>query len=276
MKSLEEKKYTLEQWKATLLAIGAISTFLTFFLPYINDREQQMNNAFSEALARLGDDNAALRASAAIDLMQFYGYERFFGFGKPPYQEQVIVVLQNSLKNDGEDVFVRQTILQALTQLDPNALKAAPLQSINLSNLNLCNLNFDHSRFEGADLSGAHAGACKEDDTPVSFEGVFFQRADLKGAEFGEANFKSAIIEFSDLSDSRFLNGADFEKAYLESVDLSDTDFSQARLNGAVFKNITEWNDLTNFSGAECTATIFDTVSEFYQWGKAKFPNCFK
>ena len=300
MKSLDEKRYGLEKSKTILLAIGAISTFMAFFLPFINDRERQMNIAFSESLARLGDDNPAIRAGAAIELVQYYNYHRYFGFGEAPYQELTVFVLQNSLKKNGEEVFVRQAVLQALMQIDANALEGAWLKDVDLSNLNIRNINFNHSYLVNADLSGSTSQEYKEGDTPASFENVNFFRANLSGVEFWDANFKFVRFEEANLSGSYFIQGTDLseaiflranlsntdfyemnipvnlEKAYFEQTNLNNTDFSNTLLNEAVFKNITTWNDMTNFSGAKCNGTMFDENSEFYQWGRNNFPNCFK
>ena len=301
MKSLDEKKYTLEKWKVILLAIGAISTFLAFFLPFTNDRERQMDAAFSESLARLGDDNPAIRAGAAIELVQYYEYRRYFGFGDKPYQEQIVFVLQNSLKKAGEEDFVRQAVIQALMQIDSNSLQGAWLKGADLSKLNIRNINFDNAELAEADLSNSASQEYKKGDIPVSFEQVGFFRANLTGTEFWNANFRHASFEEANLSGSYFIRGTDLsgafflrtnlsntdffeastaavnlEEAYFELTNLEGTDFSHALLNKAIFKNITEWNDRTNFSEAECNGTKFDVNSEFYKWGRSNFPNCFK
>ena len=300
MKSLDEKRYSLEKWKTILLAVGAVSTFLAFILPYISEREQQMNIAFAESLTRLGDDNPAIRAVAAIELVQYYNYRRYFGLGESPYKEQIVFVLQNSLKKTGEDDFVRQAVIQALMQIDRNVLQGAWLKGADLSNLNIRSINFDNAYLADADLSRSASGEYKQGDIPVSFENVNFFRANLFRTEFWDANFRHASFEEANVSGSYFLQGTDLsgafflradlsytdfyeistpvnlEKAYFEKTNLINTDFSNSLLNGAVFKDITEWNDSTNFSGAKCNDTKFDVNSEFYQWGRNKFPDCFK
>ena len=148
---------SLERWKTILLTIGAVSTFLTFFVPFLNQREQQMDLAFSETLKRLGDDNPALRASATIDLVRFYEYQSFSGLGSPPYRKQVIFVLQSSLKKPNESDFVRQATLQAIIQTDPLTLEGAWLKGADLSNLDLRNLSFKGANLAGANLSGAES-----------------------------------------------------------------------------------------------------------------------
>lgn len=298
-KSFEEKRYSLEKWKTILLAIGAISTFLAFILPFISEREQQMNIAFAESLTRLGDENPAIRAGAAIELVQYYDYRRHFGFGDMPYQEQIVFVLQNSLKKAGEEDFVRQAVIQALIQIDSNSLQGAWLKGADLSKLNIRNINFDNAYLAEADLSNSASQEYKQGEIPVSFKHVNFFRANLSGTEFWGANFRLASFEEANLSGSYFIQGTDLseafflrtnlsntdffemstavvlEKAIFEFANIEGTDFSHALLNGAVFKNITEWNDRTNFSEAECNGTKFDVNSEFYKWGRSNFPNCF-
>ena len=88
MSNLEEKKYKLERLKVLLLFVAAASTFLTFSIPFVYQREQQMSHSFSEALQRLGDANPAVRATSAVDLISFHGYRRYFGLG-------VLISVQN-------------------------------------------------------------------------------------------------------------------------------------------------------------------------------------
>ena len=142
MSDVEEKKYKLERWKVVLLTIAAISTFLAFFVPFMNQREQQMDQAFSEALQRLADANAAVRASAVIDLVDFYHYRRFFGLGSSPYKKRCIFLLQNSLKIKGEKEFVRQAMIQALREISPNTMQGTRLKGADLSNLDLSGISF--------------------------------------------------------------------------------------------------------------------------------------
>ena len=300
MKSYEEKKLSLERWKTILLTIGAITTFLTFFVPFINQPEQRKSQAFSETLMRLGDENPAIRAGAAIDLVDFYRYKSLFGMGSSPYREQVIFLLQSSLKKTNEEDFVRQAVIQALKLIGPQTLENSWLKGADLSNLNIRNLSFKGSYLSEAILSGASSQEYKPGDSPVSFEGANLFLADLKGSEFWSANFSNVFFESADLSNSFFLRGTDLrnssfwrsnlsntsfydqqeganlEGALFDATVLINTDFSNARLGTAVFRNITSWDNRTNFQNADCQGTKFEVESQFYKWGCSRFPKCFK
>lgn len=301
MKSIEEKKFVLEQWKSVLLTIGAISTFLTFFVPFLSQREQQMNLNFSETLKRLGDANPAIRAGAAIDLVHFYEYKRFFGLGSSPYQEQCVFVLQNSLKRENEEDFVRQAIIQALGTIGSNALEGAWLRGADLSNLDIRNVSFKEANLTYANLSRSASQEYQEGDVPVSFERANLFQAEITNAEFWGANFRNTSLERAQLNASLFLRGTDLSNAFFWHADLTNTvfsdmkqggakldgavfdatnlvgtDFSYTLLKGAIFRNISDWDDKTNFQGANCQSAQFEITSDFYEWGHRRFPDCFK
>jgi len=301
MSDLEEKKYKLERWKVVLLTIAAFSTFLTFFIPFVNQREQQMDQAFSETLQRLTNVNPAVRVSGAIELVDLYHYQRFFRLGSSPYKSRCIFLLQNSLKIEGEEEFVRQAIIQALREIGPDATEFAQLKGANLSNLDLLGISFKRADFAGSNLSGATAIGSPL-SISVSFERANLSFADMKDIMFKSSSFRGAILISTDMSGSRLwqedpdiertdlrgatlirtnLTNADWEGVVLEGANiygaiLIGTNLSHTRLNRAIFRNITKWDQRTNFTGADCQGTQFDTSSDFYKWGQSKFPNCFK
>jgi len=301
MSDLEEKKYKLERWKVVLLTIAAISTFLTFFIPFMNQREQQMDKAFSEALQRLADVNPAVRASGAIDLVAFYSYRRFFGLGSSPYQRQCVFVLQNSLKIKGEEAFVRQAIIQALREINPNTMEGARLKHADLSNLYLEGISFKRADLSFSNLSRATSAGPQAIDNPASFEGANLMYADMSNTEFMRVSFKGALFEGTNMSDSRLWHRTNLNKALLFETNLTNADWegpasegvilegatidgviligtnlSHTRLSGAIFRNITKWDNRTKFEGADCENAQFDTTSDFYKWVRSSFPDCFK
>ncbi len=91
------------------------------------------------------------------------------------------------------------------------------------------------------------------------------ERTDLRGATLVMTNLTNADWE-----------GVNLEGANIFGAILIGTNLSHTRLNGAIFGNITKWDERTNFEGADCQDTQFDTSSDFYKWGQSKFPNCFK
>lgn len=299
MSDLEEKKYKLERWKVVLLTIAAFSTFLTFFIPFVNQREQQMDQTFSEALQRLADVNPAVRASGAIDLVDLYHYRRFFRLGSSPYKNRCIFLLQNSLKIEGEEEFVRQAIIQALREINPKAMENARLKGADLSDLDLSGISFKGSDLAFSNLSGATAAGPQS--IPASFERANLMYADMRDTEFMRASFRGALLEGTNMSGSRLWHRTDLSEALLLGTNLTNanwegpgkegvnlegatidgailigTNLSHTRLNGAIFRNITKWDQRTNFEGADCQGTQFDSSSDFYKWGQSRFPNCFK
>lgn len=260
-----EGQYKLERWKIVLLTIGAITTFLTFFVPFTYQRERQMDQAFSETLQRLGDANPALGAGAAIGLVDFYRYRRFFGLGPAPYKKQCIFVLQNALKIQSKEVFVRQAFIEALIEMDPNAMQGAKLKGADLSKLDLAGISFRKADLSYANLSGATAGL-----RPVSFEGAVFIFTDMREVEFPDANFTQALLEKTNLSSARL------EKATIKGAVLIGANLSHTHLGGAMFQKITQWDKKNSFEGADCENADFDTSSDFYKWGQSRFPECFK
>jgi len=310
MSDLEEKKYKLERWKVILLTIAAFSTFLTFFIPFVNQREQQMDQIFSETLQRLSDVNPAVRASGAIDLVNLYHYRRFFRLGSSPYKNRCIFLLKNSLKIKGEEEIVREAMLLALLEINPEAMNTKKLKGIDLSGLDLLGINFGASDLSFSNLSGASnqetAWLVDSFCDPNRSYSVSFEFADLTGANMADtkfmmANFEGAILEGTNMSGSRLWRGTDLRNAVLLRTNLTNADWkgpdkygvnlegatidgailigtnlSHTRLNGAIFRNITKWDQRTNFEGAECQGTQFDTSSDFYKWGQSRFPNCFK
>ncbi|NOQ47190.1 MAG: hypothetical protein GQ559_11070 [Desulfobulbaceae bacterium] len=300
MGNVEEKKYKLERLKILLLFIGAVSTFLTFSIPFVYQREQQMNLYFSEALQRLGDANPAVRATSAIDLISLHRYRRYFGIGPKPFEKRCMFVLINSLIKEDEKEFVRQSIIQAIIDMDSQALEGARLKKANLNGLDLKGVSFANADLSFANLSQSTAIDLGTDDYSANFEYAVFLCADMKDTEFMYANFEGALLERTDLSSSRLWHGTNLSKCLLVETDLTNanlsgpdqqganledatidgailtnTDLSHTFLNGATFKNISKWDDKTNFKNAACENTTFDTSSDFYKWGQRKFPNCF-
>jgi uncharacterized protein YjbI with pentapeptide repeats len=125
--------------------------------------------------------------------------------------------------------------------------------------------------------------------------------ADMRDTEFMRTSFRWALLEGTNMSGSRLWHRTDLSEALLletnltnanwegpgkEGVNLEEatidgailigTNLSHTRLNGAIFRNITKWDQRTNFEGADCQGTQFDTSSDFYKWGQSRFPNCFK
>lgn len=301
MGNFEEKKYKLERLKILLLFIGAASTFLTFSLPFVYQREQQMNLYFSEALQRLGDANAAVRATSAIDLINLHRYRRYFGIGPKPFEKRCEFVLINSLMKKDEEEFVRQAIIHAIIDMNPQALEGARLKGANLSGLDLKGISFKKADLSFANLSRATAAGPGASDYPANFEYANFMYANMKDTEFMHATFEGALLEGTDLSGSRLWHstnlrkclligtnltnanlsgpgqqGANLEEAVIDGAILNNTDLSHTFLDRATFKNISKWDDKTNFKDATCENAIFDTFSDFYKWGRKKFPNCFK
>lgn len=301
MGNSEDKRYRLEILKILLLCIGAVSTFLTFSIPFVYQREHQMNLYFSEALQRLGDANPAVRATSAIDLISLHNYRRYFGIGPRPFEKRCIFVLRNSLKKKNEEEFVRQAIIQAVIEMNPQAFEGAGLKGADLSGLDLRGVSFKKADLSFADLSQATAAGPGAAENPADFEGAVLIHANMKETEFWHADFEGAGFERTDLSGSRLWHGtnlrkclllganltdanlsepdqqgANLEGATIDGAILSNTDLSHTLLNGATFKNISKWDDKTNFEAAACQNVAFDTSSDFYQWGRRKFPNCFK
>lgn len=301
MDNFEEKKYKLERLKILLLFIAAASTFLTFSLPFVYQREQQMNLYFSEALQRLGDENPAVRATSAIDLINLHRYRRYFGIGPKPFEKRCIFVLINSLIKKDEEEFVRQTIIQAIIDMNPQALEGARLKRANLNDLDLRGISLINADLSFANLSHATAAGPGVFDHPADFEYANLMYANMRDTEFMHANFEGALLEGTDLSSSRLWHstnlrkcllsgtnlmnanlsgpnqqGANLEEAIIDGAILNNTDLSHTILTRATFKNISKWDDKTNFKNATCENAIFDTSSDFYKWGLKKFPNCFK
>ncbi len=301
MGNFEDKKYKLERLKILLLFIGAVSTFLAFSIPFVYQREQQMNLYFSEALQRLGDANPAVRATSAIDLINLYRYRRYFGIGPKPFEKRCIFVLINSLMKKNEEEFVRQAIIQAIIDMNPQALEGTRLKGANLNGLDLRGVSFKKADLSFSNLSQATASGPGTADYPVNFEYAYLLNANMKDIELMHANFEGALLEGTDLYNSRLWHstnlrkcllvgtnlananlsgpgqkGANLEDAIINGAILTNTDLSYTFLNGATFKNISKWDDKTNFKNATCEETIFDISSDFYKWGQKKFPNCFK
>lgn len=301
MSNCEEKKYKLERLKILLLFITAASTFLTFSLPFVYNREQQMNLYFSEALQRLGDANPAVRATSAIDLINLHRYRRYFGIGSKPFQKRCEFVLMSSLMKKDEEEFVRQAIIQAIIEMNPQTLEAARLKGANLSGLDLKGISLKKANLSFANLSQATASGPGASNYSANFEYANLMYANMEETEFMNANFEGAHLEGSDLSNSRLWHstnlrkclllgsnltnanlsgpdqqGANLEEAIIDGAILTNTDLSHTFLNRATFKNISKWDDKTNFKDATCENAIFDTSSDFYKWGRKKFPNCFK
>jgi uncharacterized protein YjbI with pentapeptide repeats len=299
--NFEEKKYKVERLKILLLFIGAVSTFLTFSIPFVYQREQQMNLQFSDTLQRLGDANPAVRATSAIDLINFLHYRRYFGFGPKPFEKRCELVLINSLMKKDEEEFVRQAIVQAIIDMNPEALEGARLKGANLKGLDLRGVSFKKAELAFANLSQATAAGPGSDDHPANFEHASLMYANMRDTEFTQANFEGALLEGTDLSSSRLWHntnlgkcillgtnltdanlsgpgqqGANLQGAKIDGAILVNTDLSNTLLNGATFRNISKWDDKTNFKDATCENVSFDTSSNFYKWGHNKFPNCFK
>lgn len=312
MNDLEERKYKLERWKVVLLTIAAFSTFLTFFIPFMNQREQQMDQIFSETMKRLSDVNPAVRANGAIDLVALYHYRRFFGLGSSPYKYRCIFLLKNSLKIKGEKEIVRQAMIVALRLTDPHAMDGERLKGVDLSDLDLSGISFMGSNLAFSNLSGAANYEFSLNLLPVVTENdrmcsVSFELANLTGAnmvdtDFHQACFRGAILEGTNMSSSRLWcytdlanasllgtnltnadwaapdkeSGVNLDGAIIDGAILIGTNLSHTCLNGAIFRNITKWDQRTNFEGVDCQGTQFDTSSDFYKWGQSRFPNCFK
>jgi uncharacterized protein YjbI with pentapeptide repeats len=297
----EEKKYKLERLKIVLLFVAAASTFLTFSIPFVYQREQQINHSFSEALQRLGDANSAVRATSAINLISFHRYRRYFGLGDKPFEKRCIFVLINSLMKEDEEEFVRQAILQAIFDMNPHALEGARLKRANLHNLDLKGFSFQKADLSFANLSQATATNLGSAEHPVNFQFAILAFANMKDTEFWNANFEGALLEKTDLSESRLWEstnlrksllvgtnlananlsgpgqkGANLEGAQIVEANLINTNFSDTFLKGAVFNNISKWDHRTNFKNADCENVTFDTSSDFYRWGQKEFPSCFK
>jgi uncharacterized protein YjbI with pentapeptide repeats len=198
----------------------------------------------------------------------------------------------------GKEAFLRQAFLQALKEMDPNAMQGARLRGSDLSGLDLAGISF-----RKADLNNANLFKAEAVRNPVSFEGASFYLADMRQVEFLEANFTEAVLEKTNLSGARLWGGTDLHMAKLIGTDLTNAVFqdpedkaksanlegatidgavlisanlSHTRLVGAIFHNITQWDEKTDFEDANCQKAQFDTSSKFYVWGQKKFPECFK
>jgi uncharacterized protein YjbI with pentapeptide repeats len=301
MDNFEEKKYKLERLKILLLFIGAASTFLTFSLPFVYQREQQMNLYFSETLQRIGDANPAVRATSAMDLINMHRYRRYFGIGPKPFEKRCEFVLINSLMKKDEEEFVRQAIIQAIMDMNPQTFEGARLKGANLRGLDLKGIRLKKANLGYANLSQAAAAGPGASNNPANFEYANLMYANMKDTEFMHANFEGALLEGTDLSGSRLWHstnlrkclllgtnmtnanlsgpgqeGANLEEAIIDGAILTSTDLSHTFLSRASFKNISRWDEKTNFKDAICENARFDTSSDFYNWGRKKFPNCFK
>jgi uncharacterized protein YjbI with pentapeptide repeats len=117
----------------------------------------------------------------------------------------------------------------------------------------------------------------------ANMRGALLESAHLTNSWFVNADFTDAFLWRADLSNAHFCSPSNsqfwetsFENAVLDEAILSGTQFCHTNLTGASLLNITLWDEQTNFADSNCDGVKFDKSSDFYSWGHAKFPSCFK
>jgi Pentapeptide repeats (8 copies) len=187
-------------WHETTLTVGVLGGMVGFF----RGLEQRKDTAFAEMTARLcNPQSEVLRASAARELPAFHAYRRFV-LGKRPFRAQSLELALNALKVEGQNIFVRQALVESLQQMLPNPQDRGRIRLDYACLENLIMIGFD---FE--DLELTHAKAIES-----GLERARFARANLWHAKFCGSN----------------LQEADFSETRLWDADLSRTDLRGARL----------------------------------------------
>lgn len=244
---------------------------------------------FNTAMMNLGNDSAAVQASAAVSMLTFLKEE----YGR--FHDQVFMVVLANLKVAHDDA-INAILVRAFERALP--LRLASVQSderplvLDLSwarmpRLHLIGQNLTDAQLSNADLSRANLERCtlhrvhgegatltegrfpKTDLEEATFQGAHgdrpnfndarlvstkLQGAVLPGARFQGAKLQGAHLERSTLVGARF-EGARLQDAYLQDAILSGAQFQGANLQGAHLERSTVVG--TRFEGARLEGAHF-------------------
>jgi hypothetical protein len=223
----------LQALAGVVLALGGAFTAYSI----LSNREGQLDERFSRALALLAGDNAHDVRGGAHSLERIAVQSVFD-------RVAVVEVLAGFIRDrtqaepdweKGREQPPPPEIVEALTVL--GRVKVLPKSPIP----KLQGTRWFKGELEEANLSGVLLDAC-------NFESALLTHADLRGASLVSADLPVALLRWADLRGAN-LSFADLEGADLAAADLSDANFTGAALMGAYVDEETKLAG-ANFAGA--------------------------
>lgn len=219
-----------------LVALGATGSLAYTARSYRLNREGQITDRYTKAVAQLGDETLAVRLGG------MYALERI-AVDSERDQRTVVEVLSAFVRKtlpvkDVREVLIAapdcqaaMTVLGRLPErprVNRADLPGAHLEQINLQGAHLNGADLAAVHLQGANLKNAHlkgADLAGADLTGASFSGAHLNWAVLKGAQLRHADFYKASLKGTHLEGAglagTILSAADFTRSNLEGADLS-------------------------------------------------------
>ena len=234
LKSEDDTRKTLAQIiGGAILFSGLIFTYNTFVL----NREGQITDRFSKAVAQLGDEDVAVKLGG------LYALERISKDSPRDYGSVLQIISayvrtkspRNNLNGIKEDKQKNTTSLdknpqervETVTQTALTIIgRAISAQDLSFPDIDLSNSNLKGAKFVNARLNGAN-----------------FEHADLS-----EADFEFAVLDFARLNNTVIM-GSNLDHANLEGVNLGNAQLIDSHLISA------------NLRGVNLTSTILLNVN---------------
>jgi hypothetical protein len=216
---------------ATLAGVAALGGLIFTARTHQLQRETQVTDRYTKAIAQLGDDNLAVRLGG------IYAVERIAVDSKRDLPT-VVEVLSSFVRETTRDLPPLATTTKPATDVQAAISVLGRLPTVrgvsrgDLSFAHLEGADFSETNLSGANLSGA------------DMVGARFFRANLTDTRIFRANLVRAWLFGANLTRAH-LDGAHLSEANLSLVDLSKADLRDVDLSGARLYNA----DLSTASG---------------------------